>query len=205
MHAQDTRSPGSANPFPWDLLAYDIPALFERQVRRFPDHVAVQTRQQTFSYTRLNQMANAIAHAILRQRDGREEAVALLLDKDAVFIAAFLGVLKAGKLCVPLDPLAPPARLRFMLDDSQTALLLTTTRYHELAASLSVSQPLLLLDTLDMTQTLANPALPLTPDTLATLLYTSGSTGQPKGGLQNHRNTVHNVMKHAHKSAHTGR
>jgi amino acid adenylation domain-containing protein len=178
-----------------------IPLWFEQQVCRTPDHLAVKTRQQAITYAALNQLANEIAWAVLGQRGKSEEPVAFLLDKDATFVAAFLGILKSGKIAVPLDPQYPAARTTFMLEDSQAALLVTSARHEALAASLtSRGQHLLVVDDLDSTQTTGNPNLGLSPDTLASLLYTSGSTGQPKGVLQNHRNLLHNVRNHINQT-----
>jgi amino acid adenylation domain-containing protein len=177
-----------------------IPRWFEQQVCRTPDRPAVKTRQHAVTYMALNEMANRIAWAILAQRGTGEETVAFLLDKDVTFVAAFLGILKAGEIAVPLDPQYPPARTGFMLEDSQATLLITSARHSALAASLiSHGQHMLVVDDLATTHSLENPELALTPDTSASLLYTSGSTGQPKGVLQNHRNILHNVINHSHQ------
>src|SRR5918998_2590709 len=96
-----------------------IPQRFEQQVRRFPDRLAVKTRNHQLSYAALNKVANRVARALLAQRGEGAESIALLLEHDASMIAAILGVLKAGKVYVPLDPSFPYARNEYILEDSQ--------------------------------------------------------------------------------------
>src|SRR5438309_1898049 len=76
-------------------IEQSVPARFERQVRRYPDRLAVRSRAHRFTYTELNEAANRMAHAILERRGEDEEPVALLLDQGAPVIAAIMGVLKA--------------------------------------------------------------------------------------------------------------
>src|ERR671917_1932105 len=96
-----------------------IPQRFEQQVGRYPDRLAVKTRNHQLSYAALNKVANCVARALLAQRGDGVESIALLLEHDASMIAAILGVLKAGKVYVPLDPSFPYARNEYILEDSQ--------------------------------------------------------------------------------------
>src|SRR5262245_4914696 len=105
-----------------------IPERFEAQVTKDPSHLAVHTRNHTFTYEQLNRAANAVAVSILDQRGPGNEPIALLLENDAPMIAALLGVLKAGKTYVPLDPSLPQSRLAYILEDTQAPLLLTNGR-----------------------------------------------------------------------------
>lgn len=183
--------------FPQEILEQSLPARFELQVARYPERLAVQTPSSTFTYAMLNQMANRIAWAILSQRGKGAEPVALLLDSDAPMIAAMLGVLKAGKIYVPLDPSYPRVRIAQMWQDSQATLVVTETRHLALAQELARTHGQCLnIDALDAHLALTNPGLTLSPTTLAWILYTSGSTGRPKGVVQTHRNVLHFIRNY---------
>jgi amino acid adenylation domain-containing protein len=136
-----------------------------------------------------------VAGAVLTLRGERSEPVAILCDESAPLLAAILGALKAGKFYVPLDPSYPLARLRYMLEDSQAGLILTSAGSRILAAQLAGQAcPLLDVDDLDSGLHDENVGLLLSPDALAYVIYTSGSTAQPKGVLQTHRNVLHKIM-----------
>ena len=100
-----------------------VPARFEQQVRLHSGRVAVKTAAHVLTYDELNHAANRIAHAILERRGPGPEPVALILEHGAMMVAGLLGVLKAGKFYVPLDPSYPPSRLAYMLEDSEASLV----------------------------------------------------------------------------------
>ena len=109
-------------------------------------------------------------------------------------MAAILGVLKAGKIYVSLDPALPRAQLTSMLKSSQASLIVTNNKYTTLVSDLAQDgPPCLNLDKLD-TSLSSNLVLSLSPDTLCCIYYSSGSTGQPKRAVQNHRNMLHAMM-----------
>ncbi|MFH0344255.1 MAG: amino acid adenylation domain-containing protein, partial [Chromatiales bacterium] len=172
--------------FSAEAIEQSIVQRFEQQVGICANHVAVKTRTHEWSYAELNRAANRAAHALLRSRGSGAEQVALLLDHDAPMIAAVLGVLKSGKSYVPLDPAYPRQRLACMLAD--TRVLLTNSANLALAKSLNHLQ-LFNIDALD--SPVSNVEVPVSPDAIAYTLHTSGSTGQPKGVTQNHRNVLH--------------
>ncbi|MGH7824579.1 MAG: non-ribosomal peptide synthetase [Candidatus Binatia bacterium] len=178
-------------------LEESISDRFERQVAKHPDRIAVQTANQTLTYDELNRLSNRLAWAISAQRGDDNEPIALLLENDAPMIAAMLGALKAGKIYVPLDPLLPRARATYILDDSRAGLIVTNNANIPLANELAkTTGPLLNIDELDTSLSTDPPGLPVAPDALTWILYTSGSTGQPKGVVQNHRNVLHFVMNY---------
>ena len=188
---------GSFIEFKKEEIEQSIPERFEQIVRRYPDRIAVKTRNYVLTYDLLNKMANRVARAILAQSGEGEEAIALLLENDAPMIAAILGVLKAGKIYVPLDPSLPSARLAYILEDSQAALVLTNTRIASLAADLAQEKIACIdVDHLDRDLGAENVGLSISPAAFAWILYTSGSTGQPKGVLQSHRNVLHFIWNY---------
>jgi amino acid adenylation domain-containing protein len=185
---------GTFVEFSAEEIEQSVPDRFEKIVRMYSERLALVTDDHQFTYAELNQAANRIAHALLTRRGTKEEPIALLLENHASLIAATLGVLKAGKLYVPLDSSLPQARLKYIIGDSQATLLVTDTKNISLARDLSENKVLLMnLDELDPALLSENPDLPIPPDTLSWILYTSGSTGQPKGVVQNHRNVLHFV------------
>ncbi len=186
---------GTHVPFTTADLEQSIAQRFEQRVRQDPAALAVQSGTESWSYADLDRMANRVAHAILAQRGEGPEPVALLFEHGAWFIAAILGVLKAGKFYVPLDPSSPGARLRYMLEDSQSVLLLI--RRKDLALARRLARPacrLLAIEDLPSAAGDESPGLAIAADALAYVIYTSGSTGQPKGVVQTQRNVLHKVM-----------
>ena len=174
-----------------------IPQRFEQQVSRYPDRLAVKTKNHQLSYAALNKVANRVARSLLVHRGEGAESIALLLEHDVSMIAAILGVLKAGKVYVPLDPSFPFARNAYILEDSQAGLIMTNNENRSLAESLSENKHYLVnLDEVDATLSDENVNLPMSADNLANIIYTSGSTGQPKGVVQNHRNLLNVAMRY---------
>jgi len=175
-------------------LERSISDRFEAQVESDPGHLAIRTSTHTLTYEQLNRRANVIAREILSRRGSAAEPVALLLENDAPMIEAILGTLKAGKIYVPLDPSLPPARLSYIVQDSQACLLVTNTRNSAVAASI-VEPGLAVVDVneLDRPSGADNPGPAGSADALSWIIYTSGSTGQPKGVVQTHRNLLRYV------------
>lgn len=188
-------------PFPKAAIEQSIPARFEQQVVRYPTRIAIKTGPNILTYDALNRRANQLAHTILEQQPVSNNPVALLLDHGAPAITALLSVLKTGRSYVPLDPMAPQARLKRLLDETQVRLMITDNKYADLAATLVPSGCRVLnTDYIGTTVADENLGLAIAADALAYILYTSGSTGQPKGVMQNHRNVLHSLMKYTNGS-----
>ena len=176
-------------------IEQSIPDRFEQQVAQHPERIAVRGKPVTFTYEALNKFANRLARAILKWCGQGAVPVAVLLEHGAPAIAAFLGVLKAGKIYVPLDPSYPRARIAYMLEDSQAALIVTNSGQLVSAKAVAKnSQQLLDIDTLDSNLSDENLGIPLPPEAPYGIFYTSGSTGNPKGVVDNHRNMLYHAM-----------
>ena len=190
----------------WNDTVSDYPedqtivGLFERQVEITPDNIAVVFDGQSLSYRQLNDKANQLAHRLLGLKT--ETGVPLLTDNPLIAIAVgrsldmivgLLAILKAGGAYLPIDPDYPAVRIRYMLEDSQTPLLLSQSRLQGQlpTAELAHGRVLLCLDELDVSgQPTENPARKSGPEDLAYVIYTSGSTGNPKGVMVGNKGLV---------------
>jgi amino acid adenylation domain-containing protein len=178
-------------PFENSAIEQSISERFEQQVASYPDHAAVVSAELQLTYAELNQVANRIARAVLARLGEGEEPVALLLEEGAFIIAAILGILKAGKIYVPLDPAFPHARMEYMLENSEARLLLTNGKHLFQAHRVALAgQKILDCDDVDVNIAAGNLDRPISAEAGAVILYTSGSTGRPKGVLHSHRNIL---------------
>lgn len=170
-----------------------IHQLFEEQVERSPQAVAVICEDQRFTYYELNARANQLAHYLQTLGVGPEIMVGLYVERSLDMLVGLFGILKAGGAYVPLDPTFPPERLAFLLEDTQALVLVTQACLLE---HLPTSRPqLVCLDTdaeMLTQQKATNPTSEVQGKHLAYVLYTSGSTGQPKGVLIEH----HSIAAH---------
>jgi acyl-coenzyme A synthetase/AMP-(fatty) acid ligase len=163
---------GAFDEFPIEDVEQSILERFDQQVCKHPDRVAAKTRTTELTYNRLNKLANHLARTILTRRGVGQEPVALLLENDAPMIVSFLGVLKAGKIYVPLDPAYPISRLQYMLEDSGSALIISNGRNATLAKELSNRNlPAINIDEIEVTNSDESPALRIAPDAFAYIRY----------------------------------
>jgi len=177
-----------------------VHALFEEQVARQPDAVALVFEGRALGYDALNRRANQLAQRLLAQGLRPDDRVALYLERGLEMVVGLLGVLKAGGAYVPLDPGYPAERLAWMLADSAPVALLTHHCLHDRLLGIDGARalPILVLDAPETRAMLArqpdsNPdpgALGLTSRHLAYVIYTSGSTGRPKGVMNEHDGVV---------------
>ncbi|MBD0258779.1 MAG: amino acid adenylation domain-containing protein, partial [Cytophagales bacterium] len=160
---------------------------FEHQAAQTPDRTAVTFESQSFSYRQLNGRANQLA-AYLRERTAGGAIIALLLEPSREMAVAMLGVLKAGAGYLPIDPLLPPARIDFMLRDSDAAMLLVQENT-QVPAGFTGLVVVVTDPAIDACSAADFPVKP-GPTDLAYVIYTSGTTGVPKGAMIEHRNVV---------------
>jgi amino acid adenylation domain-containing protein len=165
--------------------------LFEAQVSRTPNAIALSYDDTSLTYLELNERSNQLAHYLRSLGVGPDIPVALCLQRGIEMIVAILGVLKAGGAYVPLDPNYPQERLAFMLEDSKAPVLLTQT---QLLGQLPKSPArVLCLDEEGEAISAgseANPESHVASRNLAYIIYTSGSTGRPKGVALEHRSAA---------------
>lgn len=172
----------------WNKIQTSLPptsrvhTLFEQQVERDPDAVAVIFEDEHMTYGELNRLANRLAHTLQERGVGPEVMVGLCVERSMEMVVGLLGILKAGGVYVPLDPEYPEQRLAFLLADTRMPLLLTQQRllnrlpaYQGQVLCLDSDESLL------SQQSEGNPQSAVQGEHIAYVIYTSGSTGQPKG------------------------
>lgn len=186
--------------FDWNDTARHSPKeeciheLFEKKVELTPDDVAVVDKDRQLTYRELNALANQVAHHLQAAGVRAEVRVGIHLERSINMMVAVLGILKAGGVCVPMEPTYPKERLAFMSDDAQALVILTQ---RQLADSLPESDAHIIClesewDCINR-ESEDNPCAKIAPDNLAYILYTSGSTGRPKGVLIHHRDAVNQI------------
>ncbi|NBF06090.1 amino acid adenylation domain-containing protein [Pseudomonas sp. Fl5BN2] len=175
-------------------LEQTLHGLFEAQVLRSPEALALQAGEQQLSYRELNQQANQLAGHLRQLGVGPDSRVAICVERGLPMVLGLLAILKAGGAYVPIDPAYPRERIAYMLQDSAPLAVLVQGASRELLGSLA-------LPLVDLEQPLwnhqppVNPQLAeLSPSHLAYVIYTSGSTGQPKGVMNEHRAVVNRLL-----------
>ncbi|MGO4776206.1 AMP-binding protein, partial [Lysobacter sp. 2RAB21] len=170
-----------------------IQELFEAQVARTPDAIAVVHRGESLSYAELNRQANRLANHLIGLGVKPDDRVGISIERGLSMVVGVFGVLKAGGAYVPLDPVYPRDRLAHMLADSAPMAVLTSATARESLPEVVVAP---LIDLVDpdaawRDESAEAPVVSdLTSSHLAYLIYTSGSTGTPKGVMIEHRNAV---------------
>ena len=184
----------------WNQTAseYGVPRpvheLFEKQAERIPDAIAVVYEDQEISYGGLNKEANRLAHYLAKLGVGAEVRVALCMERSVEMVIGLLAVLKAGGAYVPLDWNFPPERQRQMLEDSQTAVVLTQERLRGRLPAYWAQVVSIDSDRLDWAdESEANLDAEVMTRNLAYVIYTSGSTGRPKAVGIEHAQIVNYV------------
>jgi amino acid adenylation domain-containing protein len=183
--------------------------LFEEQVQRVPDNIALVFENQQLSYLQLNERANQLAHAIRHEYQIRcgetikpDTLIALYLDRSLEMVISILAVLKAGGAYVPIAPEHPQERVKFLLEDTQAPLLLAQRHYRARLTSwightVNNTANILYVDQLEAGLPVGNPEPINTATDLAYVIYTSGTTGQPKGVLIEQRSVANMIQNQA--------
>jgi amino acid adenylation domain-containing protein len=168
-----------------------IHQLFEEQVKRTPNNIAVVYENEQLTYAELNQKANQLAHYLQQLGVGPEVLVGICVERSLLMVVGLLGILKAGGAYVPFDPTYPKNRLGFMLEDARVPVLLTQQK---LVKKLPDRKSLVICLDKDWERigeaSENNPVSVATSENLAYVIYTSGSTGKPKGVMITHQGLV---------------
>jgi surfactin family lipopeptide synthetase A len=170
--------------YPQDKCVHE---LFEAQAKHMPDAVALVFEDQQLNYRELNTRANQLAHYLRASGVGAESCVGIFVERSLEMMIALLGILKAGGAYVPLDPTLPIGRVSAIIEEAHPVLVLTQL---QLRGHLPPGIPTFLIDTEWKNvenYSATNPACAVQPTNLAYVMFTSGSTGHPKGVAIEHR------------------
>ncbi|WP_162032977.1 non-ribosomal peptide synthetase [Chryseobacterium potabilaquae] len=173
--------------------------LFERQVEKTPDHIALVYEDVKVTYRELNERSNQLAHYLLQNYQIQsDELITLCLERSEEMLIAILGVLKSGGAYVPMDPNYPMDRIEHILGDTKARIVIveenTKDRLYEYKTE-SSNLSVISLNGSEMkaevsTCSTDNPNTEVSPEALAYVIYTSGTTGKPKGVMIEHKNVV---------------
>lgn len=185
----------SASSYSVDAPVHCLHTYIEAQAARNPDRIAVSHQDRALTYGELNAAANQLAHELIGRGVRPDMPVGICLRRCPEMVVALLAILKAGGAYLPLDPGYPPERLKFKVDDANIRVLVTDLELHEkLALPVSV---VLCVDR-DGPEwaglSRENPVVDLDLSNLAYFIYTSGSSGRPKGVMIEHRAVSHFVQ-----------
>ncbi|WP_343745933.1 non-ribosomal peptide synthase/polyketide synthase [Chitinophaga sp.] len=175
-----------------------IVALFSAHALQAPDAVALLYGDAVMSYGELETLSNQLAHYLRSKGVQQGGIVPVCTERSIDMMVGILAILKAGAAYMPLDPAYPAERLRIMLDESRSNVLLTTTDFHDRFITEKPDKELVLVDQLPVLlarQPDTPVANPPSANDLAYVMYTSGSTGKPKGVLVTHRNVTSLVLQ----------
>ena len=177
-----------------DLTQKTLVEMFEEQAAKTPQALALVFEEEQITYQQLNERANRLAHLISKLGVGCEVPVGVCMERSLEMVVGLIGILKAGGVYVPLDPNYPKARLRFMIEDAQIQLLLTRGTKREQFQNEAVRVVDLLCVEKTDTEPSDNLHCLISADNSAYLIYTSGSSGAPKGILGSHRSMSNRLV-----------
>lgn len=163
--------------------------LFEEQVKKTPDNIAVVFEDKKLTYKELNEKANQLARYLIEKGVNKKDVIGLRINKSLEMIIGILAIIKSGACYLPMNMAYPEDRVNFMLKDSNSKLLLTSKKL----TPFSYNIPALDIDLCNTNiynKDTKNIGLKLSPEDLIYIIYTSGSTGKPKGAMICHRNVV---------------
>jgi amino acid adenylation domain-containing protein len=187
----------AAPDFPKEEIEGSIPERFRKTASLHRDRTALRCAGTSLTYGDLGKRVGSLARAIIDRCGDGNDPVAIFLDHESSAVVAILAALQAGKIYVPLDPLYPGERTRFILDDAGVRVIVSGGECLEEAKDLA-GERCALLDVGSLGDApLGKEDTPaFSPDRVASILYSSGSTGRPKGILQSHRSILHHVWDH---------
>ena len=180
--------------FPFADTNQTIARRFEQQARRYPERLALKAGRRALTYAELNDAADQVARVLAGDADRGIPKAAVLCEAGVSMIVALLGALKAGRPFVPLNPRLPKFTLQEILGSLDPCLVLTDERNLGLAREIGgAGRRVLDVQHLEPIRARKNPVLALSPDALAYINFTSGSTGAPKGVMWNHRSELFGI------------
>ena len=165
-----------------------IHQLFEEQVEKTPLHIALKYEQEELTYHELNERSNQLARYLQNKGVNSNSKIALIMDRSFEMLISIFGILKSGGCYVPIDSSYPNARINYIIDNSETQLVLTEKAHID---KLDKGQAIEVFEDLDLKEfEVSNLERTSKPTDLSYIIYTSGSTGNPKGVMVGHSSVV---------------
>jgi tyrocidine synthetase-3 len=165
--------------------------LFEEQVEKSPDNMALVYEDRIFTYRELNERANQLAHYLEEDNHMGDDLICIMLDRSQWMVIGIIGILKSGAAYVPINPGYPRERIRYILEDSRSKVLLTTGEFHHQAKEGKIGHILEIEKIQGGSR--ENPGRVTKGNNLAYVMYTSGSTGMPKGVMIEHHAVINQL------------
>ena len=188
---------GTFTPYDWQAPGQTIPGRFAEIADRFPDRLATFDFARRLTYGELDRAANRVANVLLAACGGSPEAIIILAGVNTAATVAALGVFRANKFFVALEPSFPPARARQIIADTLATVILAESEHLALARELAPpGHRIIDLDAMTAGDD-GRPDVQIDPGAIALLNYTSGSAGQPKGVVQTHRSALAHAARYA--------
>lgn len=167
---------------------------FEDIVSFYPQNIALINEQYRWTYEELNHQVNQVAHAIIANTGSENNCVAFLVDYSSSMIITTLAILKARKIYLAINPKLPASAQQKIMQDAKPELIVTSYSLKNRAIEVTEELcPILIIDPINSEYPNYNPQIAISPDDLSTIFYTSGTTGQPKGVVKNHRTVLHRI------------
>jgi len=193
------------------MIPQNLGELLSINAKNHPHRIAIVFGQKKISYKTLDELTSRLAAGIIQLGIKKQEKIALLLDNCPEFVISYFAILKAGCAVVPINYMFKMEEAKFILEDSQAVCLITSRPYVDMAEELRlrvdnlkniITTSKTKKDTLDFSKIEKNDTdrlskIPINPDDLAVILYTSGTTGHPKGAMLSHYNLISNAMDSA--------
>ena len=179
--------------YPKDKTIVD---LFEEQVHKTPDNIAVVFEDQKLTYRELNEKANQLARYLIERGVDQHSVIGLRLNKSLEMIISILAIIKSGCCYLPINMAYPEDRVNYMLEDSNCKILLSSSKCTDMSFNISIINVDLENNKI-YSGNIQNLNIKISPEDLIYIIYTSGSTGKPKGAMLCHRNVVR-LMKNNH-------
>ena len=165
-----------------------IHELFEEQVKRTPDSVALVFNEKEMTYRELNEKSNQFARFLLKNGVKTEDVVGVMIDRSIEMIIGIFGILKSGGACLPIDPEYPEDRICDIIELSKPKIILSSKKQiANKIETIVIDQQIELFDSSDL-------ELNIQSNNLVYIIYTSGSTGKPKGVMLEHKNLVNLIV-----------
>ena len=175
--------------YPKNKIIYE---LFEEQVEKTPENIAVVYEEKEISYRELNKRANQLARVLREKGVGPDKIVGIMVERSLEMIVGIMGILKSGGIYLPINPEYPNERIEYMLEDSSADILLTQT---QLGSKIEFSGDIIEMDKEDLyVGDSSNLNKINKPNDLAYIIYTSGTTGKPKGVMIEHKSMFNTVF-----------